>query len=215
MGARGGWFAGCGLNSYPHRDAAEVGYGYNAKVAPAALPVLIEPQQSMEAKRRRKPFDAATLAAIEIDHDAGELTLEAIGKKYGCSGANICKLAKLHGWKRRRPPDAAVPPPPRRTPRNPRTVMRRRMCKVINGKLKEMEQGMQSGELSADDLERGAKVVTSMLGLHKLGAPEEDKVRDAQSTNAGAKDDVERLQREIIERFERIQRRREAERGSA
>ena len=169
----------------------------------------------MDAKRRRKPFDAATLAAIEIDHDAGELTLDAIGKKYGCSGAYICKLAKLHGWKRRRPPDGAVPPR-RRTRRNPRTVMRRRMCKVINGKLKEMEQGMKTGDMSAADVERNTKVVTSMLGgLHKLGAPEEDKVGDAPSTNAGAKDDVERLQREIIERFERIQRRREAERGSA
>jgi hypothetical protein len=169
----------------------------------------------MDAKRRRKPFDAATKAAIKHEYEESNLTLEAIGEKHGRSGAWVCKLAKLRGWKRRRPPDEAVPPR-RRTRRNPRTVMRRRMCKVINGKLKEMEQGMKTGDMSAADVERNTKVVTSMLGgLYKLGAPEEDKVGDAQSTNAGAKDDVERLQREIIERFERIQRRRQAERGSA
>ena len=71
---------------------------------------------------------------------------------------------------------------------------------------------MKTGENCAADVERNTKVVTSMIGsLQKVRAPGEDKLGDVQSTNAGAKDDVERLQREIIERFERIQRRRDAE----
>jgi hypothetical protein len=182
----------------------------------------------MNAKRRTKRFDDATLAVIEVDHNAGELTLNAIGKKYGCSGAYICKLARELGWPRRRPAsagatkttasaDGAVSAAPAKKKRPPdvRVMIKRRMCKVINEKLKEMEQGMKTGDMSAADVERNTKVVTSMIGsLQKVATPGEDKVGDAQSTNAGAKDDVERLQREIIERFERIQRRREIEGGS-
>ncbi len=156
-------------------------------------------------------FDVATLALIKVDYEESDLTLNLIGDKYGCSGAYICKLAKLHDWKRRRPqPEGSAPPPRRR--RDPRVTMTKRMCKVINGKLKEMEQGIKSGDMSAADVERNAKVVTSMIGgLQKVPAPEGDKVRDAQSTKAGAVDEVERLQREIIERFERILRRRETQ----
>ena len=129
----------------------------------------------MDAKRRRKPFDAATLAAIKIEYEAGERTLDAIGEKHGCSGSYICKLAKMHGWKRRRPQAEGGAPRPRRR-RDPRATMTKRMCKVINGKLKEMEQGMKTGDMSAADVERNTKVVTSMLGgLHKLGGPRRTK----------------------------------------
>jgi hypothetical protein len=166
----------------------------------------------MHAKRRRK-FDAVTLAAIEIEHAAGELTLDAIGEKYDCTGSYICKLAKEEGWPPRRPqPKVSAPPRPRRR-RDPRVTMRKRMCKVINGKLKEMEDGMKSGAMTAAAVERNAKLVTSMIGgLQKVPDPEEDKQRTSKS--GGSIDEVERLQREIIERFERIQRRRQAEGGS-
>jgi hypothetical protein len=158
--------------------------------------------------------DAATEAAIKFDYEETNLTLNAIGAKHGRSGAWVCKLARLRGWKRRRPQAEESAPRPRRR-HDPRATMTRRMCKVINGKLKDMEQGMKTGDMSAADVERNTKVVTSMIGsLQKVDAPGEDKVGDAQSTNAGAKNEVERLQREIIERFERIQRRREAQGGS-
>jgi hypothetical protein len=76
-----------------------------------------------------------------------------------------------------------------------------------------MVKGMQSGELSSADLEHDTKMVGSMIGgLQKLvAAPEEGKFRNPKLAKVGAVDEVERLQREIIERFERIQRRREAE----
>ena len=162
-------------------------------------------------------MDAATEAAIKLDYEESDLTLDSVGKKYGRSGAWVCKLARLRGWKRRResvPSD--LPPRPRR-PRNVRSVIDRRMCNIINRKLKQMETGMKTGELSSADLDRDAKWVGSMLGgMGKVKAPaERDEVSNPNIAKAGAVDEVERLQREIIERFERIQRRREAARGSA
>jgi hypothetical protein len=181
----------------------------------------------MNAKRRTKRFDEPTLVAIEVEHNAGELTLNAIGKKHGCSGAYICKLAKEYGWPRRRPASAETcettesadgaartAPAKKKRPPDMRVMIKRRMCKVINRKLKEMEQGMQSGNMEPAEIERNTRVVTSMIGgLQKVGGPEEDKERNAKAADAGTADEVERLQREIIERFERIQRRREAEGG--
>ena len=79
-----------------------------------------------------------------------------------------------------------------------------------------METDMQSGELSSADLERDAKSVASMIGgMEKVvNGPDEDKERTPRAASVAAVNDVERIHREIIERFERIQRRREAERGS-
>lgn len=194
----------------------------------------------MKEKRRTKRFDDATLAIIKAEHDAGELTLDAIGKRYGITGSYVCKLAREGGWPRRRAASAASktsaesaarapgndgaassesavvvekPPPRKKRPKpDVRVMIKRRMCKVINRKLREMEQGMQSGTLAPAELERNTKVVASMIGgLQKVGGPEEGKEHDAQAANGGANDEVERLQREIVERFERIQRRRQAE----
>ncbi len=177
----------------------------------------------MSEKRRTKRFDDATLVVIQAQHDAGVLTLDAIGKRHNCTGAYICKLARLYGWPRRRAvikaasegtAGIAKPPPAKKRARDVRVMIKRRMCKVINRKLKEMEQGMQSGDMEPAELERHTKVVTSMIGgLQKVGGPEESEGKDAQA-NGGGNDEVERLQREIVERFERIQKRREIERGS-
>jgi hypothetical protein len=180
----------------------------------------------MSEKRRTKRFDDATLAVIQAEHNANELTLDAIGKRHNCTGAYICKLARENGWPRRRAVVAAAgeaaasiekPRPVKKRPRpDVRVMIKRRMCKVINRKLKEMEQGMQSGDMKPAELERHTKVVTSMIGgLQKVGGPEESEGKVAQADNGGGNDEVERLQREIVERFERIQKRREAERGSA
>jgi hypothetical protein len=83
---------------------------------------------------------------------------------------------------------------------------------------------MTSGELGSADYERDAKAVGSMLGgLVKVTAtvPDADEERQAKSASSAASaapatgsGEAERLHRDIIERFGRIQRRREAERGS-
>lgn len=172
----------------------------------------------MQEKRRRKRFHEATYAVMQVQYEAGELTLEAIGDLHDCSASYVCKEARERNWIRRRPAPAGgsptTPPrPPRR--RNPHATMLKRMRKVINGKLKQMEDDLKTGAANSADLERDAKVVTSMIGgMQKVPRPEEDKVRDAQAGNAGGTDEVERLQREIIERFERIQLRRLSQAGS-
>ena len=57
------------------------------------------------------------------------------------------------------------------------------MCKVINGKLKQMEKGMESGELIRRS-EHDAKMVGSMIGGLKslCAAPEEDKLCKPESS---------------------------------
>ena len=99
----------------------------------------------------------------------------------------------------------------------------RTLCAAITTKLEQMEKGMTSGELSSADCERDAKAVGSMLGgLQKVTATVQDADEERQPKSASSAasaapatvlGEAERLHREIIERFERIQRRREAERG--
>jgi hypothetical protein len=93
-----------------------------------------------------------------------------------------------------------------------------RLCNAITKKLEQMEKGMKSGELGSADFERDAKAVASMIGgMEKVAATvtDADEERQPKSASAGAHaGEAERLHREIIERFERIQRRRNAQAGS-
>ena len=163
-------------------------------------------------------FDAATKAAIRIDYEESDLTLVAIGLKYGCSPSYVSRLAREGGWLMR---SERLGRRPRSNPPwslQARETIAQRLSRVINRKLDQMEKNMQSGELGSTDVERDAKTVASMIGgfdrvLARSDGPDEDKKRTSPVANAGAIDEVERLQREIVERFERIQRRREAERG--
>jgi uncharacterized protein YjcR len=163
-------------------------------------------------------FDVATLALIKVDYEESDLTVEKISLKYGCSPSYISRLAREGGWLLRSERLG------RRSRSNPsislqaREAIAQRLSRVINKKLDQMEQGMESGELSAEDAERGAKTVASMIGgfdkvVVRAEGPDEEEKRASQATDPGTVDEVERLQREIVERFERIQRRREAERG--
>ena len=161
-------------------------------------------------------IDAATLALIKVDYEESDLTVVKIGLKYDRSPSYISRLAREECWLLR---SERLGRRPRSGP--PRSVLAReaiaqRLSRVINKKLDQMEQGMETGELSAEEAERGAKMVGSMLGGFErvAAAPEEDNVRNSKAANADTADEVERLQREIIERFERIQRRREIEGGS-
>ena len=101
-----------------------------------------------------------------------------------------------------------------------RAGIAQRLCNLINKKLDQMEKDMDSGALGSSDLERDTKSVGAMMsGMDKVLAPadadKKQKTKDAAAPEVDAcLDDCARLQREIIERFERIERRREAARGS-
>ena len=163
-------------------------------------------------------FDAATKAAIRIDYEESDLTLVAIGLKYGCSPSYVSRLAREGGWLMRSERLGRTPRSHPPWSLQARETIAQRLSRVINKKLDQMEKGMESGSLSPEDVERGAKTVGSMIGgfdkvLARSDGPDEDKQRTSPAAAPGSIDEVERLQREIIERFERIQRRREAERG--
>ncbi len=95
----------------------------------------------------------------------------------------------------------------------------RRLYDTISMMLEQMEADMRSGQLKAQDVERGGKSMAAMIGsLTKAAAtePDGDAKQKPETTEpaAAVADEVARLQREIIERFESIQRRRDAEAGS-
>jgi hypothetical protein len=95
-----------------------------------------------------------------------------------------------------------------------RAGIAQRLCNLINKKLDQMEKDMDSGALGSSDLEHTKSVGAMMSGMDLTPADADKK----QKTKDGAApevdtclDDYARLQRKIIERFER---RREAARGS-
>ena len=163
-------------------------------------------------------FSDATIALIKIDYEESSLTVVAIGEKYGISAPYVSRIARERGWILRT----------QRLGRRPRTkspmsnagraLISHRLCGVINRKLDQMENDMESGALSSADLERDAKTIASMIGgMQKVGPVQtEDKVSKFDAVRPAAvadTDEVERLQREIVERFEQIERRRAAEAG--
>ena len=168
-------------------------------------------------------LDDASLAEVGRLYREGRLKLAEIGRPYGLAPSAISHLARVHGWpmrgklKARAPQVTALSTPKTR-------ALARRLCDAITKKLEHMEKGMTSGELSSADYERDAKAVGSMVGgLQKVAATvkdadEERQPKSASSATSAApatgSGEAERLHREIIERFERIQRRRDAERGS-
>jgi hypothetical protein len=164
-------------------------------------------------------LDDVSLAEIGRLYREGELTLAEIGRRFGCTDSAISKLARTRGWPMRRAMTVRAAGRIALVPAA-RVRLVRTLCAAITTKLEQMEKGMTSGELSAADCERDAKAVGSMLGgLEKVTAtvPDADEERPPKSAGAGANaggGEAERLHREIIERFERIQRRRDAERGS-
>ena len=148
---------------------------------------------------------------------ANELTLEEIGARYAMSAPAVCKLANRRGWPKRSELAGAA--------RRQRVVISRaleqvmmRMCGAMNAKLEQMEKGMQAGELGSEEFERDSKAIAALAAVTQKAlatGPDAKKERQPKSTEPAAPaDEVERLQREIIERFERIQRRRELEAGS-
>ncbi len=87
----------------------------------------------------------------------------------------------------------------------------RRLYDTMGMMLLQMEADMRSGKLTGPDYERTGKSLAAIIGsLGKATATEPDgdekKKPKAAEPAAPAADDAERLHREIIERFERIQR---------
>ncbi len=162
------------------------------------------------------PFTPADETEIQHLYFANELTLEKIGARYGRSPAAIAKLAHRRGWPKRH--ELAG------TARRSQIVIARaleevlmRMCGAMNAKLEQMEKGMQTGEVSSEEFERDAKAVAAMATVtQKALAASTDAKKECQPKSSeplAPADEVERLQREIMERFERLQRRRNSEAG--
>jgi hypothetical protein len=160
-------------------------------------------------------LDEATLAEIKVLHQANELTLAEIGVRYGMAATAVSKLARVHGWPSRSEMMGRAPPSFR--PATARTQARlvRRLFDTISMMLEQMEADMKSGKLGAQNFERPGKSVAAMISSLSEATATEPNGDEKKKPNAAAPAaEAERIQREIIERFERIQRRRDAEAGS-
>jgi hypothetical protein len=163
----------------------------------------------------------AALAEIKCLHQANELTLAEIGVRFGLSASTVSNLARRHGWPSRTEVIGRARPSFRGVTARAKAKLVRRFYDTISMMLEQMETDMRSGKLKAQDVERAGKAMAAMaamigsLGKAAATEPDGDKKQKPESTEAAAAaDEVERLQREIIARFESIQRRRDAEAGS-
>jgi hypothetical protein len=163
-------------------------------------------------------LDEATLAEIKRLHQANELTLDEIGARHGIAATKVSKLARVNGWPSRSQLLGRAPRSFRRASARTQARLVRRLYDTISVMLLQMEADMRSGTLKAPDFERIGKSVAAMVGsLSKATATEPDgdeKQKPNAAAPAAAPDEAERLHREIIARFERIQSRRNAEAGS-
>jgi hypothetical protein len=164
-------------------------------------------------------LDPAVLAEIKCLYGDRSITVAEIGRRHNRSAASISQLARKQGWPMRRGEQREA------QRREARARLAAKLCKAITTKLEQMEKAMRRGELCPADCEREAKSVGSMVGSMEkvLTTVPHAEERQPQPASAGASEDTsdgpstgeaERLHREIMERFERIQRRRDAEAGS-
>lgn len=165
-------------------------------------------------------LDKSALAEIKRLYQGDEVTLAEIGAQHGISASAVSRIARRYGWlmrtvRRGYAPRHSVPSTPKAM-----DLVVHQLCDAIITKLKQMEAQMQSGSLNSEDFERDAKSVGQMVGSvfkAKTTVPDGDEKQTSKSaapTDDPAPDEAERLHREIVERFERIQQRRNAETGS-
>ncbi len=167
-------------------------------------------------------LDDAALAEIERLYREGKVTLAEIGLRFNRAPTGISRLARAHGWPMRWEAMGRAPRVRRLSTPKARALLVHKLCDAITAKLEQMEKGMKSGELSSADFERDAKAVASMIGgMEKVAATSTDADEERRPKSAtgdpgesSGANEAERLHREIIERFERIQSRRNAEAGS-
>lgn len=182
----------------------------------AALFVLDHPKAAANADM----LDEEIVAEIKVLYDACDLTLAEIGARYGVTAPAISQLARRRCWLRRSELRRVKAGGHVSALEQVREVVGQRVGTTILTRLRTMEADMKSGKLTSQDLERDAKSLAAMLsGFDKTAATarHEDKTRKPKSAaleTPESVDEVERLHGEIMERFERIQRRRESEAGS-
>lgn len=157
-------------------------------------------------------LDDAAVAEIQRLYASIKVTVAQIGEQFGISPSAVSKLARKRGWPMRgelmgRSPRGGLPSTPKA-----RAVLAQRLCDAISKKLDQMEKGMESGDLSSADYERDAKSLGSMIsGMEKVAAVSSDGDKERKPKAAEpAVAEVERIRREVVERFERLQRSRNA-----
>jgi hypothetical protein len=169
---------------------------------------------------RKPPLDEAAVAEIKRLYDGDELTVAAIAERFAIAPSAVTRLARTRGWVMRSQRRGFAPRLRLPTTARAQELVVHGMCEAIITKLKQMEAMMARGELSSEDFERDSKSVRSMAeGASRAAAKLTDADKERKpppEPSAAAEDDTEaeRISREIIERFEQIQRRRSAEGAS-
>ncbi len=143
------------------------------------------------------------------------LTQVQIGKATGRSASTIGRWGNGENWGPRPGAVGKAPREPNFSRKRANRSIAKRMHNIIIRKLDQMEKGLEDGTLSVEDEERLSKSVSTMVGgFGKVTEPPHGEKKRKRGKVDAIIGDVARLQLEIIERFERIQRRRDAARGS-
>jgi hypothetical protein len=164
-----------------------------------------------------KSIDAATLAEIKLHYCAHELTVAQIGLRYGRSPSGISQLARRNDWPPRLERRALAAARRRERLEAARETMLMCFYNTTGAKLLQMEAALIKGELSSEDYERDVQslkaAVAKMENVEKVSAAGAQADKEPKPSPAAPDDasESERISREIMERFERIQRRRAAE----
>lgn len=163
-------------------------------------------------------FSEADLAEMKRLHQANVLTLDEIAEQFGIAATTVSKIARTHGWPSRSELKGRAARSFRRVSAQAEARLLRQLYDTTLRMLAQMEAEMAGGNLGTQDIERAAKAVAAMVGSVgkvTMAGPDGDTTQtpDADESRDSAAN-VERLKREIIERFESIQRRRNAEGGS-
>jgi hypothetical protein len=158
---------------------------------------------------------------IEREYIYGDKSLNRIAALYGSSSGGIRYRAKRDGWVRLFGTTPLTPGPAARLPRAPRPNadqlrqrrLARRLFKVIDAKLQEIETRMNKADAnaappSAADTERDVRSVSSLIGLFDKVVELDEAARKAgkgsETSTVRSEADADRLRRDLAERLGRI-----------
>lgn len=180
--------------------------------------------ENIDGEATHRKLHGVDWAGIEREYVHGDKSLNRISDIYGPSSTTISKYAKAGGWVRlvgtkrlkggrppRQPGMARTKPPPAKIRWRQQFV--RRLFMLLDDRLIALEARMADAnanfsELSAGEIEREARAVSTIAGCYKKIVELEEAARKAGKSSemsaVRSEEDADRLRRELAERLERL-----------
>lgn len=161
-------------------------------------------------------LDETAWAAIEKAYVETEELLADLGKRFGISASQISHRALVYGWPSRWARMGRKPRRKTMSTRKARDQLIHRLYRAIDLKLERLETRMESGEeLTPAETERNLRALATMIGgfekVAEVAFDAEKERKGATKRKKTSAPDAERMRREIAERLERLQHKRDAD----